>query len=83
MSKGYLDIYEVQKKMKLCFSKGDIIVKGFFNADFVGDQYNGKSTSGHFFPFGGTLASSSSKKQTYIARYTMKAEYIACSMATS
>lgn len=71
------------KTMKLCFSKGELVVKGFSNANFVGDQDNCKSTSGHVLHFGGAVVSSSSKKQICITRFSMKAEHIACSMATT
>lgn len=60
--------------MKLCFGKGDLVVKGFSNVNFVGNQDDHKSTSSHVFLFGGTAVSSSSKKQTCVARYKIEAE---------
>ena len=66
--------------MKLCFGKGNLVVKHFSNANFVEYQDDHKSTSGHVFLFNSAVVSWSSKKQTYIGRYTMEVKYIACSM---
>lgn len=60
------------KLIKLCL--GDLIVKYFSNLNFVGDQDDHKSTSGHVFLFGGATVSWSSNKQTRVVRYTMEAE---------
>ena len=69
--------------MKLCFGLCDLDIKGYTDADFAGDVDDRKSTSGHVFLFGGTAVSWLSKKQSCVAKYTMEAEYIACSTAVS
>lgn len=68
--------------MMLCFGSNELI-RGFSLVDFTGDIYDHKSTSGHVFLFGGGTISWSRKKQTCVARYTMEAEYIVCSIATT
>ena len=71
------------KNLKLCFGLCDLDIKGYSNTDVAGDVDDRKSTSGHVFLFGGTIVSWLSKKQSYVAKYTMEAEYIACSTAVS
>jgi hypothetical protein len=72
---------QMTKNMKLCFGLDELEIKGFTNADFAGDTDDRKSTSGYVFLFGGTTVSWLSKKQGCVAKYTMEAEYIACSTA--
>uniref|UniRef100_A0A2N9GRF0 CCHC-type domain-containing protein n=1 Tax=Fagus sylvatica TaxID=28930 RepID=A0A2N9GRF0_FAGSY len=74
---------QMTKNMKLCFGLDELEIKGFTNADFAGDTDDRKSTSGYVFLFGGTAVSWLSKKQGCVAKYTMEAEYIACSTAVS
>jgi len=69
--------------MKLCFGISDLEVIGYADANFAGDVDDRKSTSGHVFLFGGTTVSWLSKKQSCVAKYTMEAEYISCSIAIS
>uniref|UniRef100_A0A2N9F1D9 Reverse transcriptase Ty1/copia-type domain-containing protein n=1 Tax=Fagus sylvatica TaxID=28930 RepID=A0A2N9F1D9_FAGSY len=74
------------RPMSTHVSKGTILnkkIKGFIDADFAGDTDDRKSTSGYVFLFGGTAVSWLSKKQGCVAKYTMEAEYIACSTAVS
>jgi hypothetical protein len=71
------------KSMKLCFGLNELEIKGFIDADFAGDTDDRKSTSGYVFLFGGTAVSWLSKKQGCVAKYTIEAEYIACSTAVS
>ena len=72
---------QMTKNMKLCFGLDELEIKGFTDADFAGDTDDRKSTSGYVFLFGGTAVSWLSKKQGCVAKYTMNAEYIACSNA--
>uniref|UniRef100_A0A2N9GNZ7 Reverse transcriptase Ty1/copia-type domain-containing protein n=1 Tax=Fagus sylvatica TaxID=28930 RepID=A0A2N9GNZ7_FAGSY len=74
---------QMTKNMKLCFGLDELEIKGFTDADFAGDTDDRKSTSGYVFLFGGTAVSWLSKKQGCVAKYTMEAEYIACSTAVS
>ncbi|KAF5930014.1 hypothetical protein HYC85_030887 [Camellia sinensis] len=61
----------------------DSNIKGYTDADFAGDADDRKSTSGHVFLFSGIAISWLSKKQSCVAKYTMEAEYIACSTVVS
>ena len=74
---------QMTKNMKLCFGLDELGIKGFTDVDFAGDIVDRKSTSGYVFLFGGTMISWLSKKQGCVAKYTMEAEYIACSIAVS
>uniref|UniRef100_A0A2N9G0N8 CCHC-type domain-containing protein n=1 Tax=Fagus sylvatica TaxID=28930 RepID=A0A2N9G0N8_FAGSY len=74
---------QMTKSMKLCFGLVKLEIKGFTDADFAGETNDRKSTSGYVFLFGGTAVSWLSKKQCCIAKYTMEAEYIVCSIAVS
>ena len=71
------------KSMELCFVLDELEIKEFTDADFAGDMEDRKSTSGYVFLFGGTAVSWLSKKQGCVAKYTMEAEYIACSPTVS
>ena len=72
---------QMTKSMKFCFGLDELEIKGFTNADFVGDTNDRKSTSEYVFLFGGTTVSWLSKKQGCVAKYTMEAEYITRSTA--
>ena len=64
----------------LIFDPGDentLEPKGFTDADYAGDQFNWKSTSGYVFYVCGTVFSWRSKLQDTVAASTMEAEYIA------
>ena len=62
----------------LCFHKGNLRLKGYSNADWVGDKDERKSTSGYAFILRGSAVSWCSNKQTYVALSTMESEYVAC-----
>ncbi|KAG9444534.1 hypothetical protein H6P81_015874 [Aristolochia fimbriata] len=66
---------------RLVFSSSTLMVEGYSDSDYQGDQDDRKSTSGYVFMFGGGAISWKSKKQDCIAISTMEAEYIACSLA--
>jgi hypothetical protein len=71
------------KSMKLCFGLDELEIKGFTDTNFARNTDDRKSTSGYMFLFGGTSVSWLSKKQGYVAKYTMEAEYITCNIAVS
>ncbi|KAG9444922.1 hypothetical protein H6P81_016262 [Aristolochia fimbriata] len=66
---------------RLVFSSSTLMVEGYSDSDYQGDQDDRKSTSGYVFMFGGGTISWKSKKQDCIAISTMEAKYIACSLA--
>uniref|UniRef100_A0A2N9IS84 Retrovirus-related Pol polyprotein from transposon TNT 1-94-like beta-barrel domain-containing protein n=1 Tax=Fagus sylvatica TaxID=28930 RepID=A0A2N9IS84_FAGSY len=74
---------QMTKSMKLCFGLDKLEINGFTDADFAGDTDDRKSTRGYVFLFGGTSVFWLSKQQGCVAKYTMEAEYIACSTAVS
>ena len=74
---------QMTKSMKLCFRLDELEIKGFTDAEFVGDMDDRKSISGYVFLFGGTTISWLSKKQGCVAKYIMEAEYIARSITVS
>ncbi|XP_074301271.1 secreted RxLR effector protein 161-like [Silene latifolia] len=65
----------------LCFQSGDLRLKGYSDADWVGDLDESKSTLGYAFILDGGAISWCSKKQDCIALSTMEAEYVATSLA--
>ncbi|KAL0287063.1 UNVERIFIED_CONTAM: Secreted RxLR effector protein [Sesamum angustifolium] len=69
--------------MILClhFNKFPAILEGFCDASWVTDNDEVSSTSGYVFTLGGGVVSWKSVKQTYIARSTMKFEFIALELA--
>jgi hypothetical protein len=71
------------KNTKLCFGISDLKIAGYTGAYFLGDADDRKSTSSYVFQFGGTAVSWSSKKQNCVAKSTMEAKYISCSIAVS
>ena len=71
------------KSIKLCFELDELEIKGFTDIDFAGDTDDRKSTNEYVFLFGGTVVSWLSKKQSCVAKYTMEAEYIACTMVSN
>ena len=68
----------------LVYSKrdDDSTVIGFSDADWAGDVYDRKSTSGYLFMMSGAPVSWKTKKQTCVALSTAEAEYIALATAT-
>ena len=65
----------------LCYQGSNLHLIGYFDADWVGDLDQRKSTSGYTFLLNKGAISWSSKKHTCIALSTMEAEFIACSVA--
>ena len=72
------------KDYGLLYRKGDLKGEliGYSDSDFAGDCHDRKSTSGHFFLFGGMAVSWSSQKQSIVALSSCEAEYIAATSAT-
>ena len=62
----------------MCFHRGELRLKGYSGADWVGDRDERKSTLGYALILGGGAVSWYSKKQTYVALSTMEYEYVAC-----
>ena len=56
-------------------------MKGYVNADWVGDLNDRKSTSGYLFTFAGGAVSWQSRLQKCVALFTTEAEYIAVNEA--
>ena len=64
----------------LCFHRGDLRLKGYSDADYVGDRDERKSTSSYAFILGGGAVSWCSKKPTCVALSTMESNYVACAV---
>lgn len=69
-------------KVALCFSKKDVILEGFSDADLGGCLDTRKSTTGYIFTLGGTAVSWMSRLQKSVALSTTEAEYMAISEAS-
>ena len=65
------------------FAQSPFILRAFFNADWVGDPINHRSTIDYCFLLGFSLISWWSKKQTHVARSSTKAKYRALADTTS
>ncbi|PKA59147.1 Retrovirus-related Pol polyprotein from transposon TNT 1-94 [Apostasia shenzhenica] len=65
----------------LCYKRDKVILKGYVDADLIGDLDYRKSTSGYVFTLGGTAISWMSKLQKCVALSTTEAEYVAISEA--
>jgi hypothetical protein len=66
-------------EVKLCLGGGDIIMKGYCNADWGGDVNTRKSTTGYVLFLGNGAILWNSKRQPTVALSTMEAEYMAAS----
>ncbi|KAL8092162.1 hypothetical protein AgCh_034456 [Apium graveolens] len=69
-------------KVALCFSKKDVILEGFSDADLGGCLDTRKSTTGYIFTLGGTAVSWMSRLQKSVALSTTEAEYMDISEAS-
>ena len=61
----------------LHYSKYPAVLEGYYDANWISDTKDSKSTSGYLFTLGGGAMSWKSSKQTCIARSKMKFEFIA------
>ena len=64
-------------------TQSPLVLRVFFDADWVGDPTNRRSTTGYCFLLGSSLISWRSKKQTHVARSNTEAEYRALANITS
>ena len=60
-----------------------LILRAFFDADWVGDPIDRKSTTGYCFLLSSSLISSRSNKQTHVTRSSTEAEHHALADTTS
>ncbi|XP_070031499.1 secreted RxLR effector protein 161-like [Nicotiana tomentosiformis] len=65
----------------LYYSRNNLHLRGYTNADWAGDWNDRKSTSGYAFLLNGGSISSKSKKQTCTTLSTIEAEFVACAFA--
>nr|KYP73799.1 Retrovirus-related Pol polyprotein from transposon TNT 1-94 [Cajanus cajan] len=68
-------------KIALCFSKNDVILEGYSDANLGGCSDTRKSTTGFVFTVGGIVVTWMSQLQKSIALSTTEAEYMAISEA--
>ena len=61
---------------------GSKAIIGYSDADWGGDTFDCKSTTGYLFQIDGTDITRQSKKQSYVALSTVEAEYVALSGVT-
>ena len=59
------------------------MLRAFYDADRAGDPTDRKSITGYCFLLGSSLISWRSKKQTFVARSSIEAEYCALADTTS
>nr|KYP72116.1 Retrovirus-related Pol polyprotein from transposon TNT 1-94 [Cajanus cajan] len=64
-------------KIALCFSKNDVILEGYSDADLGGCLDTRKNTTRFVFTVGGTLVSWISQLQKSVAFSTIEVEYMA------
>ena len=60
----------------LHYTRYSAVLEGYSDVNWIFDMKDTKSTSGYVFTLGGATVSWKSSKQTYIARSTMKFEFI-------
>ena len=61
----------------LHYSKYPAVLEGYYDANWISDTKDSKSTSGYLFTLDGGEVSWKSSKKTCIARSTMESEFIA------
>nr|KYP63062.1 Retrovirus-related Pol polyprotein from transposon TNT 1-94 [Cajanus cajan] len=66
-------------KITLCFSKNDVVLEGYYDANLGGCLDTRKSTTGFVFIIGGTTDSWMSQLQKSVALSTTEAKYMAIS----
>ena len=66
----------------LCYQGGDLELRRYTNTNWGGNLDEFRSTWGYVLTLGGEAISWCSKKQDCISLSTMKAEYVACCLAT-
>jgi hypothetical protein len=72
------------KDLMLTYRRSDSLeIKGYSDADYAGDKYDRKYTTGYVFTLAGGAISWRSCKQTIVASFTIYAEFIACFEATN
>ena len=64
-------------------TQSPLVLHAFSDADWAGDPTDRRSTIGYCFFLGSSLISWQSKKQTFVARSSTKAEYRALADTTS
>ena len=65
----------------LHYSKYLAVLEGYYDANWISDTKDSKSTSGYLFTLGGGAVSWKSSKRTCIARSTMESKFIALDKA--
>ena len=79
MVKKALRYAQGTKDLMLTYRRSDSLeIRGYSDANFVGDKDDRKSTSGYMFTLAGGAILWRSSKQTIVASSTMYAEFIAC-----
>jgi hypothetical protein len=66
----------------LVFSRGELKLQGYVDADFAGDIDHRRSTTGYIFTLGATAVSWVSQLQKIVALSTTEAEYVAVTEAS-
>ncbi|GKC36307.1 BRCT domain-containing protein [Tanacetum coccineum] len=65
----------------LHYTKYPFVLEGFFDANWISNHNEGKSTSGYVFTLGGAIVSWKLSKQAVNTRSTMEAEFVALDKA--
>ena len=65
----------------ILYSEFPVVLKGYNDTKWIFDSDEIKSTSGYTFTLGGGAIARKSSKQTLIATFTMKSEFIALESA--
>ncbi|XP_073437427.1 uncharacterized protein [Dendrobates tinctorius] len=73
---------ETQRLNLKIFASGDLTLRGYIDADWVGDSSDRKSTSGYMFKLGENSISWSSTKQVSVTLPSTGAEYTSAAYAS-